>query len=258
MFQVSLPIGMLISPFVEKISQWMFLESLNKSNEQYLEWKGVFEDWDKVSDEVEVSVYSPNVLDNDRAPLTKIAIKTNNGTVLNSVELLIQGKSGPVKYQDILKVYNVDSVPTVISAPSIPLRSFHIEKNGNYYSTLDSISIQRLDIEPEQKSYKAVTRYSNTELLNDRFVKKWDVYWNMRAIDSACDDIYAKLNYHLVQPKILFANPDNISKAERLKELIRFLVGRPLFFILGFKFMIKIYFWLPIILKLKKFELKDC
>jgi len=256
--QVSLPVGMFLAPFMEKISQGMFLDTLRTSNNHYIEWQQIYKYWDNVSETVEVSVYSPNILDNDKTSLPQIAVRTNNDTEIDCIELLVEGKSGHVKYQDVLKIYNVGPLPTIICAPSIPLRSFHISEDGGYFSTLDSISIQRKGMGPNEPKLKPEIIYSDTELLNDRFIKKWDYYWNMRAIDSACGNIKSKLSYYLIQPKILYARRENIPKKEMLKGLARLFIGKPVYFILSREFMLKTYFWLPIILRLRKFEIKDC
>lgn len=256
MASVSLPLGPLLSPFVEKISKFLFERTLVASHNSYMEWHNSYDNWRSLNDQVDVSVQAPHALDNQKSPSVQLAFKLKeSANDIKALNLFVESSGTCLNYQDSISVRNLKEKVVVVSLPSAPLRSFDIPENGSgVFFTLRKIEITKINEDNSLSNDKVDFDFSNVDLLNDRFIKKWDFYWNMRAIDRAYKRIKEKLRYHLVTPKAYYTSYKDIPAKQVIKGLLRFFVGRPLYWLLSRDFLIRCYFWLPIFMRFKEFD----
>ena len=256
MASVSLPLGAVLSPFVEKISKYFFESTLSASHNSYMEWHNSYDNWKSLNDQVDVSILAPHALDNQKSPLVKLAFKLSKGAdEIEPLSLFVESSGTYLNYQDSISVRNLKEKVVVVSLPSAPLRSLDISENGQgVLFTLRKIEISKINENGSLSEDKVHFDFSNVDLLNDRFIKKWDFFWNMRAIDRAYNKIKGKLRYYLITPKVYYTNCKEIPAKETIKGLLRFFIGRPLYWLLSRDFLIRSYFWVPIFLKKKKLD----
>lgn len=255
MAEISLPLAAVLAPFLTRISQWLFLETLKESNDRYLSW--VYKDsWCQLGENVEFSTYLPTIWANEKNAFAQILVRSIDDEEVDEVHLLVESYNNFIKYQDNITVKNVSKRATVVSLPSIPLRAVEVLESGGIITSVSRLEISLLTVDDQGFKEKETVTHSlmNSEILNDRFIEKWDFYWNMAAIDDAYRDIRAYLHFHLCQQKYFTSQKMPIRII--VGEVARRLLGRPIFWVLSRNILIRIYFWLPILLKMKKFKAK--
>lgn len=260
---IAVPTGILLSPFKTKIEKSLLLETYITSHLEYMSRDCFLVDWKPIGANLEVSLHLPSVLDNDRVPMAKIAVRCKNSDEsLDCVCLLIEAESIFGTHQGNVKLFRVGSKPVITALPSIPLRSFHITEDFKFFDSMTQLRIYILASGSSQLPATAqnysdyVTSPNTIDLLNDRFVERWGTYWNMAAIDSSIRQRTHWLTRHLVSPKVIYGPDSKVPIMARVRAVFRAAIGRPLFWLLNREWLLKACFWVPIWFG-KKFEIKE-
>lgn len=257
---VAIPIGILLSPFKTRIEKLLLLDTYLASHREYLKRDGFLVRWKKIGANLQVSLSFPSVLDNDRAPMARIAIQETTSEPIDRIYLLIEAESALGTYQETVTLFNVGEKPIIAALPSIPLRAFYISDDLKFFESMNEFRIFILQVGSAQPQATrpnscVLTTHPNTiDLLNDRFEERWGTYWNMAAIDFAIQEQAHYLTHHLVTPKVLYGSGSKVPLSALAKGLLRAMVGRPLCWLLTRRWLLKTYFWVPILVFRRKWE----
>lgn len=260
---VALPIGVLLSPIKTRIEKLLLLDTYLESHREYAKRDGFLVRWQDITSNLKVSLYFPSVLDNERVPMARIAIRGIGFEVIDCIKLLIEAESALGIYQDIVIFSNVGEKPIITSLPSIPLRTCYISDDLKLIDAMSEFRIYILQLGDIHHSIAgqnkcAVIAHPNTiDLLNDRFEERWGAYWNMAAIDFAIQEKADYLTYHFLFPKEFSGSALNASLPRSLKTALRAIVLRPLHWLLTRPFLLKSYFWVPILVFRRKWKAKS-
>lgn len=261
--EVALPIGLLLSPLKTRIEKILLLDTYLKSHREYSKRDGFLIRWQNITSNLQVSLSLPSVLDNERVPMARIAIRGTGFERIDRIQLLVESESVLGTYQDIVIFYNVGEKPIITSLPSIPLRSYYISDDLKLIDSMSTFRIYMLQLGDTHHSITiqnscAVISHPNTiDLLNDRFEERWGAYWNMAAIDFAIQAKAHYLNYLLFPPKVLSGSALKTSYPRRFKTALRAIVLRPIHWLLTRPFLLKAYFWVPILIFRRKWDVES-
>jgi hypothetical protein len=260
---VAIPIGILLSPFKTRIEKFLLLDTYLTSHRDYLKRDGFLVRWEEIAENLEVSLSFPSVLDNDRVPMARIAVRGTALEPIGYIRLLTEAESTFCTYQETVELFNVGKKPKITPLPSIPLRTFYISDDLEFTESMDKFRIYILQLGSAQppttspNSY-ALTTYPNTiDLMNNRFEERWGAYWNMAAIDVAIREQAHYLIYYLATPKVYYGSDSKVPLSAFAKGFLRAIVGRPLCWLLTRPLLLKAYFWVPILVFRRKWEIKN-
>lgn len=260
MLHIALPIGVLLSPLKNNLEKFFLLPTYLASHQAYLNRSGFLTRWDDIGESLQISVALVSVLDNAPSPVAQIAVRCfEPKTTISKVSLLVEADSNYGTYQEIVTLYKVGMKPLIASLRSVPLRAIFVNDQFQFFQSYDTISIKLLKIEPPSSSPIDPCRNAwqrlptNFDLLNDRFEERWGSYWNMAAVDSEIRELSLWLRYHLVTNNDYAVRSNQLSFGASFINTLLSLIGRPICWLLTREWLLKIYFWLPILLRRRKF-----
>lgn len=261
---VAVPVGLLLSPFKTWFEKFLLLETYLTSHREYLKHDGFLVHWEPFGPGLEVSLSFPSILENDRAPMPQLALrKAGASSPLDRICLLVEAESPLGIFQETVTLFRVGMKPVIASLPSIPLRTFFVSENMKLIESMNQFRIFILEIgsSPAQSALTGECAFSTSpntiDLLNERFEERWGTYWNMAAVDFAIREISHWFTYHLVSPKVLYGSASKVPVLAHVKAIFRAFVGRPLCWLLTREWLLKAYFWIPILMFRKKFRVKN-
>lgn len=261
---VSVPIGLLFSPFKTWIEKFFLFETYLTSHREYLKRDGFLVRWEAIGPGLEVSLSLPSILENDRAPMPQLALrKTSSDSPLDRIRLLVEAESPIGIFQETVTLFHVGMKPVITSLPSIPLRTFIVSEDMKFIESMNQFRIFILEIgsSPVQSVLTSKSAFSTSpntiDLLNERFEERWGTYWNMAAVDFAIRDKSHWFTYHLVSPKVLYGSSSEIPISAHVKAIFRTFVGRPLCWLLTRQWLLRAYFWIPILVFRQKFSVNN-
>ena len=257
---ISLPVGLFITPLKTRIEKFLFFSTYAASHGSYVQRTGYMSKWDNLGYEVSASLWLPSILDNERAPCVRLAVRTSAPEfTFKQMELLIEAAASEGTYQDIVKVYNIDTKTKIVALPSVPLRSLYFVDDNHIVQSFKSIRIRIISLNGSAIDSAPVlsTLCGTFDLLNERFVERWGTFWNLGAVDRAIAKKAHWFIYHLTTQKIYYASGSRQPLSEIPKALARHFVGHPLCWALTRPWFLKTYFWLPIFLRRKRFSDAD-
>jgi len=263
-YSIALPTGLLLSPLKTWFEKKLLLETYAASHRAYLNRSGFLVRWTTLCSNLEASLSLATILENDRAPTAKIALRSNKQDhVYSKISLLVEAHSVVGTYQEVVTLHNIGNLPIIAALSSIPLRAIHITEQMKLFQSFDEFTMSLLEVQSSESvpfdPNKIVwsTHPSNFELLNDRFEQRWGAFWNMAAIDSDIQERAHWFTFHLATQKIYYASNDQIPFSYFPTAILRQYVGRPLCWILTRQWLLRAYFWLPIFLHMRKLEVAD-
>jgi hypothetical protein len=261
---IALPTGLLLSPFKTWLEKFFLLPTYATSHRTYLRRSGFLVRWHALGSNLEASLSLSSILENDRVPMARIALRSTEADhIFTKISLLVEADSVVGTYQDVITFHKVGSKPAISALSSIPLRAIHITEQLKFFESFDKISVSVLEIEPPPSIHFDPAKVAwfahptNIDLLNDRFEERWGTYWNMGAVDLQIRERAHWFTYHLVSPKVYYASTQRVPFSSWPKAVLRRCVGRPLCWLLTRGWLLRAYFWLPILLRMRKFEVKD-
>lgn len=258
---ISIPVGLILSPFTSRISKWFLWDTYVASHQCYQDRNGFLRRWDDLGGVLKLSVSIESILDNGRSPSVHIAVKLAQPShPVDRVTLLVEARARYGIHQDTATIYRITGTPKIFVAPSVPLRSMYITDNA-IYNSFDELNISILEIDPPISAYQlSEARHSlrptNVDLLNDRFVERWGAHWNMAEVDFQIREQAHWLRFHLAQQNY-YGPRSKMSGRMVMAATLRALIGRPLCWVLSREWLLKAYFWVPIFLRLRKFKVRD-
>jgi len=259
--EISLPTGILLSPLKTWVEKKLFLSTYISSHRAYLRRSGFLVRWHELGFGLHASLALPSVIDNDRVPCVRIAVRTSEpGLVVNQMAVLVEAISAEGVYQDTVAVHKVSNTPTIVALPSVPLRSLYFSDSNHIVQAFNMLHVTVLSVDgvPPTATRPAIRVAAGSfDLLNDRFVQRWDAFWNLGAVDRAIGEKAHWFNFHLVSPKVYYASTDQVPLVEIPKAIMRRVLGRPLCWALTRPWLLKAYFWVPIFIGRGKFEESD-
>lgn len=260
---ISLPTGILLSPFATRISKWLYLETYLTSHRAYLRRNGFLVRWHKLGAGLEVSFSLESVLEHDRVPSARIAVRsTQSAQPIEKVTLLVEANAAYGIHQDVITLHRLSNRILVAALPSVPLRTVYPADNLQFFDSFNRLTVSVIEMLPtslnaDLSNATYTISPMNVDLLNDRFEDKWGTFWNLAEIDSKIQMQAEWLRYHLVQPKFLYASNADIPPRAYFAGIVRGLFGQPICWLLSRSWLLKLYFWLPIFMRLHKLEIND-
>lgn len=239
----------------ERATNWMFMPTLLASHRHWLSRRGLFAHWQAIGRGIEYSLHIPTKhFENTATPVARIALRCCGGEI-DSLVVTVEARLGKIVYDETRLVSSIrGEVTRVIALPGIPLQ--------NVFSTEDGVgcSYDSFRVRISSITERGVTRVINlsgpsctptfTDYLNGRFTRRQGLVLNMDEIEWQKGRIREAVWGHLgVFPEAVFRRR-TVPVAARPVHSLKVLLGK----FLTWKLVINLAFWLPLILRLKKFK----
>ncbi|NRA74074.1 MAG: hypothetical protein HRU36_04980 [Rickettsiales bacterium] len=182
-------------------SKVLFAKAYVLSHNNYFD-KKCEKTFEPVSDCLEYELSLPYKISDSKDDNRFIIIKSKDNVKYSKVTLVITTYSNSIsiKFQQVITLFSVDSVPYMVYLKNIPCREAMIMNNGIFfnYETVE-IKIQEMYDNIGKKINKEFAtvrlRITNTDLLNDEWVKRWGSLWNINAIEREKSELIDLLVY---------------------------------------------------------------
>ena len=179
-----------IKGFTSKIQHSIFFDKLKESHEKYLR-KIANEPFIKFpSKNFEIKFYLPDYFDNyNTNKPARMYIRTING-VMPYLKLLVKIYTDTGIITKVVELYQFGREVSIISIPEIPY--LHIYTlNNNIYQSVTKIDIYEIK-ESNEIVFLNTISPSYVNLLNHKYVFKFNHYWNMQYIENEKEDLFEK------------------------------------------------------------------
>ncbi len=256
LLELSLPTGVLASPAKSWWDRKFVFPVYRESHKHYEARNGFLQRWDTLGEDLSVSLHLPMLLEQGRAPCVHIAVRSHSAREHGSeATLLIEAIGGAAVFQEAITVYRLGATPRIVALPSIPLRWVDVTDDGQLVSSYtklriwvtarDGVTVSN----PAERHPHHSSSVLTTDHLNERFEEKWGTFWNCGAIDRAVRRRGEWLTFKLATQKMFRANKEDVTWSEVIGALWRRFIGKPLCWLLTLPWLLRAYFWTPIILR---------
>lgn len=258
MVDVSIPAGTL-GLLLDPITKFLFLDSYRVSHEEHLKHTRLGKRFGELGSFFEFDIHLEcNYLSNSTVPMSFIILRNKSENKFSRAELLVEADAGHVKYQDFTTLIDLDSIPRVVSLPSIPLKEVEFTDSNDIVTSYNNVRVKikiiddKIISEEESSAESCAISPTYTEFLNSNWDKKWGVVWNLDYIERCKTILKSKLEYYFITRNSwpVVGEPD--STFYQVYKLARLLFGIPLFKFLSNKYVLLTLFWVPIFMRLKK------
>ncbi|GBR47884.1 hypothetical protein [Gluconobacter roseus] len=241
-------IGMVFGPIWNRLQKKLFLKTFLWSQDRYNDWRRMGKYWKNIDEMIEYDFRVENeIFCQDSLPFNKIIFRKNKFFSADYFSILIEAQSGNIKFQEHIEIKNMDDSIYYFSLPNIPLMWIDIHEDAYCTQRLDGITViiaeAKYKEESVAKNVKGPTyRPSGIDILNDKWVEKWEKWWNLRAIEECKRNIKLFIQYNFVTSyKIYHVNAKEMNNTKRNILLLR---GMVIFYIANH--MLSPIFWISV------------
>lgn len=180
----------LVKGLFSKIQSAIFLDKLQESKTDFVS-KRAYEPYIQFpSKNFEIKFYLPDYFDNYNSNKpARMYIRTING-VMPYLKLLVKIYTDTGIIPKVVELYQFGREVSIVSIPEIPY--LHIYTlNNNIYMSVTKIDIYEIKESNEIVLLNTISpTYFN--LLNHKYVFKFNHYWNMQYIENEKEDLFEK------------------------------------------------------------------
>jgi len=232
------------------LNKKIFQRHYNFAHSAFLTRNSIGSHWQTLDGNIEVSLQLATIFSNDPQKNSKIAFRTNDSESIEYLEVLLEASNSVQRYQDVIKVFNINKTPTYFNIQNFPIKRIYVSEEGGIFSSYDTISPTILkkkmknNIEDKPKTLMPWSLMHN-EYFNSDFTLKWGDYYNIDIYTEAKNQLKQHIVFSLCGSwgMLEYSHPKaNISKIKKIKHAI-------VSVLINDKF-IETLFWSTLLLKL--------
>lgn len=237
-------ITFIFEPFFRKpidiVSKFFYLNAYEISTfySFYFDMKRIFPH--SLGEVVDYNINWSEIYLNKKQTNCTLRIKARDNQSYSKITFCVTASLENLKYQSVVEVYDVSTIPCIIALPSIPLRSIEIKGNTIYepYSTV-SVEIKEIfdsnnNIIDVRGNLKDILHPIDNldKIINEKEsdVYRWGQWWNLDFLESEKQEISRFFQAYSVNAKFWG------SKTKYFWQPVAWFMSLP--------FILNIYFWI--------------
>ncbi len=250
--RVSLP---LFAGLRERIERWLFLQTYQHSQECHDHRSEFAQQWLPLGAQVEYSLHLESIA--TPGPRTSfIAVRSTNASEsLRKIELRVEAADDTLAYEDCITLHHITQRPKLAAMPSIPPRGAYLGRNNSLETPYKTLTVYLIHLFKDDEIVESdasgpAHRPDHYFVLNSTYKQRFGRVWNLDWIEIQKEEIRNFLQWSMASPRYIRARGGKYPPGRMLPEILRRVVGRPLFRIVARKWVISLVFWIPIWLRI--------